>query len=132
MNESEQKIRRPDGSPIAVQMHKQETFAGPIPHPDIIEKYNKILPGAAERIFTSWENQTQHRQSLERSIVKTDNLKSILGVILGFIVVIITIIGGIITALNGHPLFGSGLSLVGLAMLATAFITSRKPDQSVK
>lgn len=28
-----------------------ELYAGPVPHPDILEKLNNILPGAAERIF---------------------------------------------------------------------------------
>lgn len=69
---------------------------------------------------------------MERSVVKTDNCKSILGVILGFVVVVIAIIGGIMTAINGNPLFGGGLSLVGLAMLATAFITNKKLDQTNK
>jgi uncharacterized membrane protein len=127
MSENEKISKRSNGQPIGI-VHHQESFSGPVPHPEIIEKYEKILPGAAERIFKSWENQTEHRQSLERSVVKTDNAKSILGVVLGFIVVVVTIIGGIVTAINGHPLFGSGLSLVGLAMLATAFITSRKPS----
>jgi uncharacterized membrane protein len=127
MNENEKKQQPPNGRPITT-LHSQkiETFQGPVPRPEIIEKYEKILPGAAERIFKSWENQTEHRQNLERSVVKTDNFKSILGVVLGFFVVVIAIIGGIITLLQGQPLFGGGLSLVGLAMLATAFITSRK------
>jgi len=132
MNENEKKSQRPNGSQVAVRLEKTETFQGPVPHPDIIEGYEKILTGAAERIFKSWENQTEHRQNMERSVVKTDNCKSILGVILGFVVVVIAIIGGIVTAINGHPLFGGGLSLVGLAMLATAFITSRRPDRENK
>ena len=123
MNENERRM---------IQLEKRETFEGPVPHPDIIEKYERILPGAAERIFKSWEGQTAHRQSLERSVVRADNFKSILGVVFGFIVVVVAIVGGIITAIAGHSLFGSGLSAAGLAMLAAAFITSRKPGGSAK
>jgi uncharacterized membrane protein len=113
-------------------MEKRETFEGPVPHPDIIEKYERILPGAAERIFKSWESQTAHRQALERSVIATDNVKSILGVILGFAAVVVAIVGGIITAIDGHPLFGSGLSLAGLAMLAATFITDKKSSGTGK
>jgi len=42
------------------------------------------------------------------------------------------IIGGIITAIDGHPLFGSGLSVAGLAMLAAAFITSKKQGSAAR
>ena len=109
-----------------VRLQKSETFSGPVPPPEVIEKYERILPGAAERIFTNWEKQTEHRHNLESRVVKTDNLKSILGVVFGFIAVMGAIWGGVYTALHGYTLFGGGLSLAGLAMLVTAFVTSRK------
>ena len=99
-------------------------------HPEIIERYEKIYPGAAKMIFEEWDNQVKHRQGIEKSIIKTDNFKSILGIILGFCVVIVAIFAGVYTALRGLPLFGGGLSLAGLAMLVTAFITSRKKNKS--
>lgn len=97
-----------------------------MPHPEIIEKYEKIYPGAAKIIFENWDSQVKHRHGLEKSVVQTDNLRSILGVIFGFVVALATIGGGVYTALNGLPLFGGGLSLAGLVMIVTAFITSRE------
>ena len=109
-----------------VTFEKSQMFSGPVPHPEIVERYEKIYPGAAKIIFDEWDGQVKHRQSIEKSVVRTDNLKSILGVVLGFIAVLVAIGGGVYVALRGYTLFGSGLSLVGLAMLATAFITSRR------
>ena len=109
-----------------VGFQKSEMFAGPVPHPEIVEKYEKIYPGATKIIFEEWDRQVKHRHHIEKSVVLTDNVKSILGVIFGFIVVIVAIGGGVYTAINGLPLFGGGLSLVGLAMLVVAFITGRK------
>jgi len=109
-----------------LSVQKTEMFAGPVPRPDIVEKYEKIYPGAAKIIFEEWDRQVKHRQYIEKNVIRTDNVKSILGVVLGFFVVIVALGGGVYTALKGLPLFGSGLSLVGLAMLAAAFITSRK------
>lgn len=112
-----------------IQYKKAEMFSGPIPHPEIIERYEKILPGAAKIIFEEWDSQVKHRHNIERSVIKTDNIKSILGVFFGFLTVLIIIGGGVYTALNGLQLFGGGLSLAGLAIIVTAFITSRKSKE---
>jgi uncharacterized membrane protein len=115
-----------NGEGYMISHQKMESFVGPVPHPEIVEKYEKIYPGAAKIIFEEWDRQVKHRHEIENRVIKTDNTKSILGVIFGFIVVIVAISGGIYTVLQGKQLFGGGLSFVGLAMLATAFITSRK------
>ncbi len=48
-------------------------FQGPLPSPDAIEHYDRILPGAADRIVAQWEQQSGHRQALERHTI-TSNL----------------------------------------------------------
>lgn len=49
-----------------------ERFAGPLPHPDILERYDKIVPGLAERIVKMAEGQSQHRQGLEHMVVQSN------------------------------------------------------------
>jgi uncharacterized membrane protein len=115
-----------------VQIEKSEMFSGPVPHPEIIERYEKIYPGAAKMIFEEWDNQVKHRQGIEKSVIKTDNLKSLLGVFFGFIIAMTTILGGIYTAVQGKPFLGGALSFTGLAMLVTAFITNKKTDEKKK
>jgi uncharacterized membrane protein len=39
----------------------EEQFSGPIPHPNILESYNRILPGAAERILSMAEEEQKRR-----------------------------------------------------------------------
>ena len=39
-----------------------ETFQGPIPPPNVLEAYERLVPGAAERILKMAENQAAHRQ----------------------------------------------------------------------
>ena len=38
---------------------------GPLPHPQELAEYEKVLPGSAERIFASSEKQMAHRMGLE-------------------------------------------------------------------
>ena len=129
MSENTPKLHDEDKENQLLIQQRAEMFSGPIPPPELIERYEKILPGAAKTIFSEWESQTMHRQKIERSVIATDNLKSILGLVFGFIVVLVAIAGGIYIALRGKELFGSGLSLAGLALLAGAFITSRKQKE---
>ncbi|MFH1760058.1 MAG: DUF2335 domain-containing protein [bacterium] len=47
---------------------QQASFSGPIPHPQILQKYNEIVPDAAARIIKMAENQATHRQDLEKTV----------------------------------------------------------------
>jgi len=102
-----------------------EHFSGPLPHPNILERYNEIVPGAAERILQSFEKQTKHRQDIERGVIRTDNFKSILGLVFGFIIAMSAILGGVYTALKSHPFLGGTLSFAGLALIIGAFVSNR-------
>lgn len=111
------------------EMMVQEVFSGPLPHPSILEKYEQVVPGAAERIFKSFENQTEHRHKIEKSVIKTQNRLSIVGLVFGFIIAMTTIIGGIYTVLKDRPLLGGALSFSGLAILVGAFLLNKKNGQ---
>lgn len=103
----------------------EEHFSGPLPHPVILQKYEEILPGSAERIFEKFESQTEHRHKMERWLVATESVKSILGVFFGFIIGMTAVAGGIYSALQSHPFLGGSLSFAGLALLVGAFVTNR-------
>lgn len=107
---------------VVVSQH----FSGPLPPPGILEHYERILPGAAERIMRKFELQTEHRLEIEKAVIRTGNFKEIAGMFFGFIIAMTTVLGGIYTAIVGHPWLGGSLSFVGLAALVGAFITWQK------
>jgi len=46
---------------------REETFhSGPIPAPEMLAAYSKIIPNAPERIFAMAEKESSHRQDLEQ------------------------------------------------------------------
>ena len=47
---------------------RTEKFEGPLPSPEILEKYNVIVPGAAERILKMAEDQASLRQNHELEV----------------------------------------------------------------
>ncbi len=44
-----------DFSPVIEQKLVAEQFLGPLPHPNILEGYEKLLPGTADRIISMAE-----------------------------------------------------------------------------
>lgn len=106
-------------------------FSGPLPPPAVLEQYNRIVSGAAERIIKMVENQSSHRQRLESRVIKTDNAKSILGLIFAFIVSLLGLSLGAYTALQGSPLFGGAVSIGVLVSIVTAFIVGSKRRQRI-
>jgi uncharacterized membrane protein len=114
----EDKIRRR----LARQNQQQGTFqitasgiqfSGPIPHPDILVKYNDAHPGAADRIIAMAEKQAAHRQELEKTVVATNCQTAKRGPIYGFIICMTAIAGGVY-------LIQLGKSVAGLASIVTA------------
>ncbi len=111
------------------QIQVTEHFSGPLPHPKTLEYYDKIVPGAADRIIKKFESQTEHRQSLEKKVVNSDSFRATAGLFCGFIIAMTTILGGIYTVLKNHPLLGGSLSFAGLAILVGAFLINRQQKQ---
>ncbi len=64
------------------------SFSGPLPPPNILEGYEKIIPGAADRIITMAEKQSNHRQSLENIIIRSNTRNESIGMWLAFILTI--------------------------------------------
>ncbi len=129
MNNNQNKLQQQNNHSVTFQ--KSEMFSGPVPHPEIIERYEKIYPGAAKQIFEEYDRQVLHRHSLEKSLVKTDNIKSILGVVFGFVLAMSALVGGVVVVIfKGISLFAGGLSFSGLALLVLAFTTTRNKKEN--
>ena len=57
-----------------VEIAQVEAWSGPLPHPDLLQRYEEILPGAAERILVIAENQQRHQISQERKILEHEGI----------------------------------------------------------
>lgn len=116
----------------AVRVQRTELYAGPLPPPDILAKFEQILPGAADRILKQAEAQTEHRIEIEKKVVSADIIKSYLGLVFGFILGLSGIGGGIYLATLGFNVFGPLLSGGSLITLVAVFIygtRSRKQER---
>lgn len=127
-------VRQPPAGPPSprtrIVSSALETFSGPLPPPDALERYDQILPGSAERILAMAERQATHRHDLEKSALRNDAREARLGQILGFLIATIAIGAGSTVALyapqTGGQIAGGLIGATGLATLVGVFVYGRK------
>ena len=71
-NQSDHKVELPEdkGPDLIVA---SQTFKGPLPPPEILDKYSRSIPDAPNRFMILLEQQTEGRMKLEREDSKQDS-----------------------------------------------------------
>jgi uncharacterized membrane protein len=135
LNQQKQSLENADSSN---QGHIQKSFAqyqfvGPLPPPDILSKYEQLMPGIADRLMVLTETEASHRRHLENKSldaqIEAFNKESSeirLGQVLAFVIGTITIISGAYTSVHGAEIAGSLIGTGGVIGLVTAFIYGRR------
>ncbi|HDS84469.1 MAG TPA: DUF2335 domain-containing protein [Phycisphaerales bacterium] len=114
------------------------SFQGPNPHPDLLAKYEAILPGAADRILQMAEMESAHRHSLEKYDAeaafelnrRNESLSffsGLCGQIVAGIITVASITGGVICILNGQIWTGGFLGGLPIVSIVYIFIAYREP-----
>lgn len=101
---------------------RAQHFQGPIPPPDTLAKYEKIIPGAAERILAMAEKQGNHRRNLEAKVIDKDSGRASRGQIFAFIITITIIVGGFVMVWQGKSLEGMASIIGAITALVGVFI----------
>jgi len=96
-----------------VHQTQQTIYQGPLPQPEDFAAYERVLPGAADRILKMAENQATHRQGMERRALNGDIVKSMMGTILAYITFGGAMFGAVYLLLHDKP-------IQSLAALVTA------------
>lgn len=108
--------RRQRGAGGAVAPHSRDlvaaSFEGPLPPPSMLEHYNEIVPGAAERILAMAEQNGEHRRGLESYAVRAEHRRSIAGLVAGSVVAVAMLGCGTWVTLEGHA--AVGIAIIGL------------------
>jgi uncharacterized membrane protein len=113
-------------SELVVEVVEQEFWRGPLPHPIHFERYEKTIPGAADRILALTEREQAHRHRWEDRALTFEFLYSIAGLALGFLVGAGLIVAAVITALQGHDGVAGALVAASAIGMVTAFIQGRE------
>ncbi len=119
-----QKAVRHTVSTTSVQ--QLEIRQSPLPHPEIIEQYDRVLPGSAERLMRLVEQEAEHRRALEAQQLHSEMMETRIGQWMAFLIGVFTIAAGAYTALHGAELPGALIGSGGVIGLTAVFIYGRK------
>ena len=97
-------------------------FQGNIPPPDLLQDYEKALPGLANRLVSQMEANGAHRRYMDKVTLLLRQGRSYLGLGAGLFVVLrfLDVSYRLVTA--GHEVAGTVLGTVDLVALAAVFV----------
>lgn len=64
------------------------SFSGPLPPPNILQGYENIQSGFADRIIKMAECQASHRQNLEKKVVDSNTQNEFIGMCFAFVLTV--------------------------------------------
>jgi uncharacterized membrane protein len=109
------------------------SFEGPLPPPNLLEAYEKVCPGAAQKILESMQVEGEHRRDLEKKSIDA-NIEGMrrqfaegrLGQVFAFSIAVLFVFVGAYVALHGQPWPGALFGSAGLGGIVTSFIVGRR------
>lgn len=121
-----QQQRRPNGGALIRRQELTATaYQGPVPPPEQMEAFERVLPGSANRILAMAEGHAKNRWLNDRNLRVT----SILGQVFAFVVVLILLAGGFYLSFTGKPWPGLGTVAGTVASIVWAFRRASKPSK---
>ncbi|MBX2866418.1 DUF2335 domain-containing protein [Candidatus Kaiserbacteria bacterium] len=115
-------IRDPKGQVVGFSASKAEFFSGPLPHPDLLNKYKEVDPNVLETITRMAEREQTERLKRQNKIVLFVGGKSILGLIFAFFVVLAGIAAGVYLLMHDKSAEGLFVGIAPFAIVVGTFI----------
>lgn len=75
------------------------------------------------------ERQSSHRQGLENKVVSSNIINERLGMILGFVICVLAILGGFYAVMKGRSGFGIAAIVGALVALVTVFVYGKSEQR---
>jgi len=114
---------------------KSSSHAGPLPSPDMLAEYEKVVPGLAVRIVDRADKEQAFRHDIltekasqERAEMTYAGRSRYLGQVFGFVLAMTAIGGGIYLLQQGHDVAGLTTIITAVVGLVAVFIGSKAAD----
>lgn len=105
-------------------------FSGPLPPPEALERYEIILPGAADRIFNMAEDNNRFMIEMDKEAIRSQFIERRIGQCFGFVLGIVGLGGSFWLASIGHDWAATGLGGATLVGLVSTFIYGRRQSEA--
>lgn len=107
-----------------------EAFSGPLPHPSDFEKYEAILPGAADRIIKMAEKEQDFRHAIEKQESESFIKLFGRGQIFAFTLAITGILSGALLLAIGKDIGGFTILIASLGSIIGKYLFETKDKDS--
>lgn len=121
--------RRETGATVIAKI-EQSSFSGPLPSPVILEEYDRIVPGAAERILKMAEAEAQFQHDITSRALNAEAKEVGRGQILGFLMGALALLTSALALWLGHPDTASVIGGTTVVGLVSVFVVGRILDRS--
>jgi uncharacterized membrane protein len=101
------------------------TTTSPVPPAELLEGYNRAIPDGANRLFTLVENQSDHRQQLERQMITVQNIVTVRGQMFAFFLTLLLTGVAAYFGYHGQDWLAGGIFTTTIAAVATVFLAGR-------
>ena len=101
---------------------KRTVRTGPLPSADELEKYEAVLPGAADRIVRMAEGQAGHRAELETEALRQEGQRSWAGLVSGALLTLGFEALALMAVLVDRPWFAVAFAAFPLPAILGAFV----------
>lgn len=113
------------GSDQSVTQFQQFTFSGPIPPASVLEGYERLVVGAAERILVMAESDAKHQQAIELAALRAAESEIKRGQIFGFIIGLTALGASMLALAMGSPAVAGVIGGTTVVGLVSIFIIGR-------
>ena len=101
---------------------QQTTIRGPLPPPEILQQYEVILPGMAERLVKAFEAQGDHRRDMDDKALSMNFRLARVGQVFAFILGLAALGCGTYLIATGHNAQGIAVVFGTIGSMVTAFL----------
>lgn len=118
------------GQQALVAVETTLSHSGPIPSPEVIGGYEKVLAGSADRIIKMAEKEQDHRHRFQFRNQTHQATLTFMGQVFAFLMGISGIGGGIYLVKNDKSIAGFGVFFTSLASLVGLFFYNRNRSKT--
>jgi len=108
-----------------VAQFQQSTFSGPIPPPSVLEGYERLVQGAAERILVMAESDAKHQQEIEFAALRAAEAEIRRGQFFGFVIGLTALGASMLALAMGSPAVAGVIGGTTVIGLVSVFIVGR-------
>lgn len=109
---------------------RHSRFEGPLPPPSIMEGYDKVIPGAAERILHMAEESAAFQQKISMAALSAQSGDTRRGQWFAFLVALSALTTGGVAILTGNPVAGTAIISTTLAGGVGTFVFVRRKSET--